>query len=858
MLRLLRLISYPQLRASWGRTALVIGGAATGVTLIVAINIINGSILTNFRRTIDLVAGSSQLEVTMGLGEVGFPESAIDIVRADREVLAAVPLVRGTVSLADSPKETLQLFGADLLTEDALGRYEVTAGGARRNIAQTLADPRSILVTVDFAKRQGLDVGSALALSTPRGVDSFTIRGLLHPQGVAAAFGDTLAVMDLAAAQHFLAKEGAVDQIDVVLTADSDLSVVQPRLQHALPNLTIARPSQRGEEYDRILGSFQAMLTGLSLLCLVAGVFIIYNTTSTAVVHRALAMAALRLAGADGSQLFWLLVTEAFVLGTAGALIGIPIGIGLAWLLSGEVATSMGVIFQLRFPLQGLAIDAREQAMIGILGVTATVFASSFAARRIARMDPLEVIRSDANAIHPRVPVSRLVGWWLFMLVVSAAALVIEVRTQSIFWGNLGSTLWNSSVLVIAVPVVTWLAGSLSVLLPRAFAAEGRIAASSLFRSPTRTGVTAAAVALVLTIGVTVSSLSYSHRKSVERYFNGGFLTSDLMVSAVATNGGWLEAPIPEDLTAEVAQLPGVRSAEAFRVFPGYLFRGVRIAVGGGSNGFFEVSRYPPGWYLEGDPETAGVAIQEGRGANISTSLSDRFDLHVGDAVDLETPTGTLTLPVVGVVPDYMSDRGSIIMNRRLLVERWDDHAINRIHVFVEPDASAENVRAAITERLGDRFRLKILSTHELVTYHDAYVKRAFGLTDAIQLLVVIVTIAGILDLLTSSIAERRRELALWRVMGADERAVRRSVILESATIGILGAILGTAVGFVTAWIWVGINFRYLLGYYLEYHFAAASAAWYVVLVIVMTVLAGSAAAAQATRQPILDGIRKD
>ena len=106
---------------------------------------------------------------------------------------------------------------------------------------------------------------------------------------------------------------------------------------------------------------------------------------------------------------------------------------------------------------------------------------------------------------------------------------------------------------------------------------------------------------------------------------------------------------------------------------------------------------------------------------------------------------------------------------------------------------------SAIRERLGNRYRLKILSVHELVKYHDDYVKRAFGFTDAIQLLVVVVTIAGILDLLTSSIVERRRELALWRVMVADDRAVRRSVIIESATIGMLGAALGTAVGFITA-----------------------------------------------------------
>jgi putative ABC transport system permease protein len=127
---------------------------------------------------------------------------------------------------------------------------------------------------------------------------------------------------------------------------------------------------------------------------------------------------------------------------------------------------------------------------------------------------------------------------------------------------------------------------------------------------------------------------------------------------------------------------------------------------------------------------------------------------------------------------------------------------------------------------------------------------------DAIQLLIVVVTVAGILDLLLSAILERRRELSLWRVIGAAERTVRRSVVVESATIGLLGTGLGVSLGLVTAWIWIRVNFRYLLGYYLDYHFAAGSAAWLTTLVLLMTLLAGYVAARRATRQSVLEGLR--
>jgi putative ABC transport system permease protein len=329
-------------------------------------------------------------------------------------------------------------------------------------------------------------------------------------------------------------------------------------------------------------------------------------------------------------------------------------------------------------------------------------------------------------------------------------------------------------------------------------------------------------------------------------------------VSAVATEGGWLETPIPESIVPELVQLPGVRTTEMFRILPGHMYRGERIAVAGGTDGNFEPARYPARWYREGDPLAAAAALRAGTGVNVSTGLADRFNLRVGDTIELDTPTGALTLPIVGVVRDYMSDRGSVIMNRRVLVDRWRETAVSRINVFLEPGASLEEVRSAIATRFHDRYRLKILSLNELLTYMGSKINRAFAFTNAIQLLVAIVTVAGIFDLLLAAILERRRELAVWRLIGADERSVRRSVVLESATVGGIGIALGLAVGMVTAWLWVAINFRYLLGYYLDYHVDGRAILWYATLVLAMTMLAGYAAASRANRQSVLEGIQKD
>jgi putative ABC transport system permease protein len=852
-------VSLNQFRASWGRGGLVVGGIATGVSLIVAINVLNTSVLAAFRQTIESVAGAAALQVTLGLGEVGFDEAVVDIVRADPDVAAAVPLVRGTISLADDPRQTLQLFGADLMAEEDLERYRITTKD-RRTVQEGIADPRSILVTAAFAASHGTGVRRTLRLAMPTGVGDFTIRGLLEAEGVATAFGGQLAVMDLPSAQMALGKPGLVDQIDVVLGDGADVETVRSRLAAALPaTLTVARPAERSEQYDRVLLSFQTMLSGLSLLCLVAGIYIIYNTTSTGAVHRALGMAGLRLTGAAEAQLFRLLMIEAAILGTIGTLLGLPLGVGLAHFLSGFVAESIGAIFQLRASIDSLTVDFSRQAVLGGLGFGAALFASYFAARRVTRLEPLQVMRADPSSLGVRIPAGWFIVGWAVLVGVSAVALGLQVRLQSVAWGNFGATLWNASAAVIAVPLVSGATGALSPLLVRWFGVSGRVAAESLFRSPVRTGVTVAAVALVLTIAITVASLTLSTKKSVANYYGeGGLLVGDLIVSAVATDGGWLETPLPEDVADGVRNVPGVRQVEAVLIVPGHLWRGARITLGGFSDGVLDPSRFGAHWYVEGDHRTASRALQAGLGVNVAIALADRFGLQLGQTMDFDTPTGALRLPIVGIVRDYSSDRGTVILSRRLLVERWHDARVSRLSVMLEPGASAEDVRRRIAERLGERYRLKILLPGEMIRYHAAAIDRAFAVTDAIKLLLAIVTIAGIFDLLLAATWERRRELALWRIIGADDRAVRRSVVIEALTIGAMGTLLGAAVGLVTAWIWVGINFRYLVGYYLEYHPAVGSLARSAVLVMLMTLLAGASAARQAIRQSVLRSIQAE
>ncbi len=519
VLRLLRLVSYPQLKASWGRTLLVVSGIATGVSLIVAINVINTSVVANLRRALDLLAGPAQLEVTLGLGEVGFDEGVADAVRSAPDVVAAIPLVRGTIGVLGGPPQTLQLFGAELVDEADLQRYAVSASTDRRELLRTMDDPDAILVAASFASARGLAVGSRLQVSTPTGNRALTIRGLLEPRGLAAALGGQLAVMDLGAAQRLLGKAGRVDQIDVVLRPDADVDAAAASLRTRVPDvLNVERPAQRGREYERVFASFRSMLTGISTLCLIAGVYIIYNTTATGAVQRASVFAMLGCMGGSPSQLFTLLMLEAVLLGIVGTLFGYVSGVLQGWLLSGMVASSMGVIFKMPFFVEAFDLDVRQLAAIGVIGIAASLVASYSTSRRVTRLDPIDILRNGARLAGLQMRPRRLLTWWAALIAISIAALYAQERTQSIAWGNFSGAVWNASIVIVAVPCTEWGLALSRRLWRRFFPAEGGVAVASLTGSTTRTGVTVAAIALVLATTIVLTALSQSFRDSASNY----------------------------------------------------------------------------------------------------------------------------------------------------------------------------------------------------------------------------------------------------------------------------------------------------------------------------------------------------
>src|SRR5919197_5349684 len=176
---LLRLLSWPYLRRHLLRWILTLAGIVLGVAVFVAMHTADQSIFAAFDRTVDQIAGATQLQVSAG--EFGFDESILERVQAVPEAGVAVPVIEANVETKIPGQGSILVLGIDMTGDRSLRDYELQ--DADEAIIDDplifLAQPDSLMVTKEFAARNKLEVNSRIPLLTIDGEKEFTVRGIM-------------------------------------------------------------------------------------------------------------------------------------------------------------------------------------------------------------------------------------------------------------------------------------------------------------------------------------------------------------------------------------------------------------------------------------------------------------------------------------------------------------------------------------------------------------------------------------------------------------------------------------------------------------------------------------------------------
>jgi putative ABC transport system permease protein len=795
-----------ELRARPARNALTLLAITLGVALMVALSLVSGGLMHQFRASIDALAGRASLEVWAG--DAGFPEDVLETVRADPDVRDAMPVVVGTVFLDDGSGAAFDLLGIDLVNDTRVRDYRASdADDAIVDDPLALLNSRtSLLVARPFLVRHGLAVGDEIPVATAVGRRRLTVRGALEPHGAAALVRDGLAVMDVYAAQRVFDKVGRFDRISIVCADGVDPDTVAARLRRRLDGrLVVDRPARRGATVAGLLDAFQHTLLALSLCALLVGLWMAYAAASTAVVLRAPELAMLRQIGARRAQVAWLLSIEAAVLGGIGAALGVAVGRVLASLVAAPIAASAETQFVVALGHDpAMRLGWREMAM-ALAAVAATALAVVPPARAAGSAI---VVRPGSPPADGAATVRA--GPWGLLLVVGAATLVwIAVRAHS------PALLTAATVLSLVGGILLALAGGTALArmgarpATRGLGLAAWLVGAALARQPRRVAAGIAVLAVGLTLEVAIGTIYTSMKTSLVRSVAAD-AGADLLVSSgflVGRFGSPVSATLPDSLAA----LAGVQSVTALRAAYDR-HHDERVLLRAYDDGFYTEPRYASLVVLRDGPTDALARVAAGGSVLVSQNFASRFGVAPGGTLELAAPAGRAAFAIAGVVLDLEDNVGSVWLRRDDYRRWWLDSLVNVAYVTVRPGIDVATIAGVIERELGTTYRLRILRGGELLEFVRANVDRAFAFAGPLVAVVLAIVALGLSDTLLVSLTARTREIATLRAVGATHGTVRRLLTLESLAIAAVGTAFGIIGGTLLALVWTRVHFRELFG----------------------------------------------
>ena len=397
---LLRLLSWPYLKRHLLRWILTLSGIVLGVAVFVAMHTANKSIFKAFDKTVDQIAGSTQLQVSAG--EFGFDETILERVQSLPEVGVAVPIIEATVDTKIPGEASILVLGVDMTGDRSLRDYELK--DAEDAIIDDplvfLAQPDSLMITREFAERNKLAVNSKIPLVTINGEKQFTVRGIMSSSGMTQAFGGNLVIMDIYAAQHELGRGRRFDRVDLRAKDGITIDRCQAALKAALgQSFEVEPPSARGRHFEGLLQSYSSAMSITSLFALVVGMFIIYNSFAIAVTQRRSEIGILRALGATRGQIQRLFFLESATAGLVGSAIGAAVGIGMATVITRYMSTVLEQTAGFSQRVTELEIDPMLIALGIVIGVATSIFAAWIPARSAARVDPVHALQKGKYQI---------------------------------------------------------------------------------------------------------------------------------------------------------------------------------------------------------------------------------------------------------------------------------------------------------------------------------------------------------------------------------------------------------------------------------------------------------------------------
>ncbi|MFJ7492952.1 ABC transporter permease [Streptomyces sp. NPDC097727] len=643
-----------------------------------------------------------------------------------------------------------------------------------------------IALDKETAKRGEYHVGDRVRVATNGPVKEYTLSGVFTTEDGAVNAGGSLVLFDTEVAQKLYLRPGLFRDVNVSaapgVSAEKLLAGVKPLLpKDAEAKTGQALADDQAKQIESGLSGLNGMLLAFAGIALFVGVFLIANTFTMLVAQRTKELALMRAVGASRRQVKRSVLLEAAVVGVIASVVGFAIGLGLAV----GLRSAMG-LFGGKIPAGPLIISPTAVIAAFAVGVLITVLAAWLPARRAAKIPPVAAMSSvHATATVKSLVLRNSIGAVLTLL---GGAAIVAGAAKSGSSGRtviaVGAFLTLIGVIVLIPLLSRPVIALVRPLLKRLFGVSGKLAAQNAVRNPRRTGATASALAIGLTLVTGISVLGVTLGQAVDRMTTDN-IKADYMVT-MASGGPLDESALTALQKADGVSAVSPQQATALEVKGEY--HAASAVIPGEVQQLFAL------------PTVSGSLDALDRGeiaVDEKTAKSNGW--KTGDTLRVKFDDDKKGELKVGAVFEGNEMLSPVLVPKNVADAHSGMSYIREIWLKMDGGASEANEQALV-KALGDNPGMSIMDRQDIRDMFGGSVNLAMNIMYGLLAMALIIAVLGVVNTLAMSVFERQQEIGMLRAIGLDRRRVKRMIRLEAVVISLFGAVVGVALGMFLGW----------------------------------------------------------
>lgn len=771
-------------RAQRGRWLIAGLAVALGIALVVAIHTVNRSALSEFSRALDLVNGQASAQIIMPTGE--FSDQVYDQIVRYQTGLG----IRAISPVLERNTAQIRVLGIDIFQAGRVSPSLMPF--VFEDQQQQLFSEDAIFLSAAAMQKLQLSVGDSIELA----YEGKTVR-LKVAGTVPGAIGQAIAVMDLGTLQWRLGGLGKISRMDVQLQDGKGVEEVADALQKLNLGVRLISSQERDRRVSNLSRAYRVNLNVLALVALFTGAFLVFTTISFSVLRQQSQLALLSILGASPRWIFSLVLAQAAGIAALGGLLGIGVGLALAYVLLNILGGDLGggYFSSIAPPLE---IDFITLFGFWILAIAVGIFAAYFPAKAATAKHLAEQLR-----VGPIERVVRPVIHYRIALVFSLASLVLVLMPAI---NNLPLAAYASiaCLLFAGLALIPWLVHHCFSSLVNNLSRWQKQPSSLIFanwrlaQAPANAAGLIAGVVAALALTVAMVVMVASFRDSMTRWLDQ-VLPADLYANFKQLNlsDEFIKNP---DLLNTLDKVPGIERYE-LNVQRKILFRPDR-------------------------PEVTLIAraIQHHRSAQTLpligpiyplNTLSDQSSLPVVYAseamVDLyDWRPGTIqTLPafnerqgskkvwVAGIFRDYGRQHGALVLDLGVYQTMSGDQQYSGIAIWLVNQADPATVLTALRAAIPQFRDQEFMNRTDLRALSLKIFDRSFALTYALEIAALLVALFAVATGFAGQALLREKEFALVYYLGQSSTQRIAWISSESGLLLSLAVIWGTLLGLI-------------------------------------------------------------